>query len=227
LIHQNRAISGEGPSLSPIDARGKRVIILGGGDTGSDCLGTALRQGAAEVLQFELMPEPPATRATQTPWPHWPLQLRFSHAHEEGGRREWSFSTERFEGENGQVKRLMGRRLDWNEGRPCPTGTPHHFEADLVILALGFFGPEDSPLLKESSIRTDAQGRVAIDTNDMTSLQGVFAAGDIHRGASLIVWAIAEGRRMAKSVSAYLERRSMQIPPMHAISTITATEEHA
>ncbi|MBN8542529.1 MAG: glutamate synthase subunit beta [Deltaproteobacteria bacterium] len=197
LIQQNQSVSGEGPRQPKISASGKRVIILGGGDTGSDCLGTALRQGAKSVLQFEILQKPPLMRAKETPWPTWPMKLRTSHAHEEGGLREWGFMTTMFTGDGDSVQRLHGKSMELE--------TELQFDADLVLLAMGFSGPMANPLLNSCGAKVDARGKILVDEFNMTSIDGVFAAGDVNRGASLIVWAIAEGRKTATSISSYLE----------------------
>ncbi len=183
-----------------IDAHGKRVIILGGGDTGADCLGTAIRQGCASVMQFELLPKPPRERAETTPWPLWPLQLRTSAAHEEGTsincERRWGVLTTHFSGENGILSSLHGRDLE--------------VPADLVILALGFSGPNRKGLIESLQLKLDPRGNVLTDGNFETSHPKVFAAGDVHRGASLIVWAIAEGRKMAAVVDKRLKMLTLK-----------------
>ncbi|HEX9109219.1 MAG TPA: glutamate synthase subunit beta [Longimicrobiales bacterium] len=214
LTQQNRALEGfEVPEDQRISAAGKRVVVLGGGDTGSDCVGTALRQGALEVVQFELLPRPPEERDPSTPWPLYPMQLRSSHAHEEGGRREWSVSTTAFSGAQGQVERLhavrVARELD-ADGRARFVELPETIDVDasLVILALGFTGPERGGLLDELGVQLDLQGRVAVDALRRTSADSVFAAGDAKRGASLIVWAIREGRDTAAAVDAWLRARA-------------------
>lgn len=202
LREQNRWISGEQTGEqagSPITAEGKRVIILGGGDTGSDCLGTALRQGAKEVLQFEIQPRPPKTRAEHTPWPYWPMKLKASHAHEEGGRRHWSISTQAFLGENGDVRQLLAKRLSENGEIEEEVA----FDVDLVILALGFTGVRQEDLSSIPGLRFTARGEIETQ-NFATSVPGVYAAGDARRGASLIVWAIAEGRKMARVMEEHL-----------------------
>jgi glutamate synthase (NADPH/NADH) small chain len=207
LIQQNRR--GAGDEVAPsraIDASGKRVVVIGGGDTGSDCLGTAHRQGATEVVQLELLPQPPAERAAATPWPYWPMKLRTSHAHEEGGVREWSVMTTRLSGENGRVQRLHAVRVQPSAGggfEEMP-GTEFTLDADLVVLAMGFTGPAPSPLLDELGVERDARGAVRVGADHQTSVPGVFAAGDVHRGASLIVWAIREGRDAARGIGEYL-----------------------
>ena len=198
------------------DARDKRVIIIGGGDTGSDCAGTCLRQGARSVRQFELLPSPPPHRAPSTPWPLWPMQLRTSHAHEEGCDREWSVATVAFSGdENGRVKRIHAVRLDRQitaDGRSDymrVPGTEFEMEADLVLLAMGFTGPVKDKLLVDLAVGLDARGNVATDLAHRTNIPGVFAAGDARRGASLIVWAIREGRDAADSIDRWLREESM------------------
>jgi glutamate synthase (NADPH) small chain len=205
LTQQNKRNAGDGISEEPITAKGKRVVIIGGGDTGSDCLGTTHRQGCVEVHQFELLPEPPPQRAPVTPWPLWPMQLRTSHAHEEGCDRQWSVSTTRFSGRDGHVTKLHAQQVQFEKGRFTPIqGTEVEMEADLVLLAMGFTGPVKNGLLDSLGVKYDARSNVATDQNFMTNVAGVFAGGDVRRGASLIVWAIAEGRKMATAVDKYL-----------------------
>jgi glutamate synthase (NADPH) small chain len=205
LVQQNKRNAGDIITEEPITAKGKRVVIIGGGDTGSDCLGTTHRQGCLEVHQFELLPEPPPARAASTPWPLWPMQLRTSHAHEEGCDRQWSVSTTRFSGHNGHVTKLHAHRVTFENGRFLPMpGTEFEMAVDLVLLAMGFTGPVKNGLLDSLGVKYDARGNVAVDENYMTSVEGVFAGGDVKRGASLIVWAIAEGRKMAAGVDKYL-----------------------
>jgi glutamate synthase (NADPH/NADH) small chain len=187
---------------SPITAEGKHVVIIGGGDTGADCLGTAHRQGALSVTQLEIMPEPPATRAPSTPWPGWPLLFRTSSAHEEGGDRVFSVSTQRFSGESGAVQALELIEVD-AQFQPVP-GTERSIPAQLVLLAMGFTGPQTEGLLDDLGVEIDARGNVVRDDSWATTVPGVFVAGDMGRGQSLIVWAIAEGRGAAASVDAYL-----------------------
>jgi glutamate synthase (NADPH/NADH) small chain len=195
LTLQNRAT--EGDSVDVISARDKQVIIIGGGDTGADCLGTAHRQGARSVRQLELLPCPPDRRTAQNPWPTWPNILRVSSAHEEGGERHFAVATDHFSGTlDGRVARLHARQVD--------TGAPIEFEADLVLLAMGFVGPERNGLIDGLGIALTERGTVARDRNWMTSVPGVFATGDMQRGQSLIVWAIADGRSCARGVDAYL-----------------------
>lgn len=212
LPQQNKRIAGD--RLDPskeIVATGKKVVIIGGGDTGADCLGTSIRQGAISVHQFEIMPKPPATRSPLTPWPQWPLQLRTESSHEEGGVREWSVATTRFEGdENGYVKKIHAVRVG-----PPPTfepipGSEFSLDVDLVLIAMGFTGPVRSGLIEGLGVALDQRGNVA--TSDyMTSVPGVFAAGDMRRGQSLVVWAITEGRSAARAVDTYL-MGSTQLP---------------
>jgi glutamate synthase (NADPH/NADH) small chain len=205
LTQQNKRNAGDAISAEPITAKGKRVVIIGGGDTGSDCLGTAHRQGCVEVHQFELLPEPPPTRATVTPWPVWPMQLRTSHAHEEGCDRQWSVSTTKFTGHNGHVTKLHAHRVNFQNGKFTPVPeTDFEMDVDLVLLAMGFTGPVKNGLLDTLGVKYDARSAVAVDENFMTTVDGVFAAGDTKRGASLIVWAIAEGRKAAAGVERYL-----------------------
>jgi glutamate synthase (NADPH/NADH) small chain len=217
LAAQNRrleseAVAGASYPLSEqaFDARDRRVVIIGGGDTGSDCAGTCVRQGARSVRQFELLPQPPAGRAPTTPWPLWPMQLRTSHAHEEGCEREWSVATTAFSGENGNVQRLHAARLErkvFADGRTDfarMPGTEFELEADLVLLAMGFTGPVKSKLLVDLEVELDSRGNVATDHAHRTSVPGVFSAGDARRGASLIVWAIREGRDAAQGINEWL-----------------------
>jgi glutamate synthase (NADPH/NADH) small chain len=214
LTQQNRRLAGEAiaPELE-ISPRGKRVVIIGGGDTGSDCAGTALRQGAAAVTQFELMPQPPETRAGSTPWPLWPMQLRTSHAHEEGAERQWNTATTSFSGDRGVVRRLHTSRVVTDttaDGsmRVVPVaGSEARIDADLVLLAMGFTGAEDAPWLRALGVGRQRQV-IATNTNHETATPGVFAAGDARRGASLIVWAIREGRDAAAAIDHYLGARS-------------------
>ena len=189
----------------PITAKGKKVIIIGGGDTGADCLGTAHRQGAHSVHQFEIMPRPPDTRAESTPWPTYPLMFRVASAHEEGGERVYSVNTEKFLGEGGRVTGLRAHEVQMRAGKfEKIADTDFELDADLVLLAMGFTGPEREGLLADLSVELDQRGNVARDGEFMTSVPGVFVAGDMGRGQSLIVWAIAEGRAAAAGVDRYL-----------------------
>ena len=206
LVQQNQMNAGESPAGARITAKDKRVVIIGGGDTGSDCLGTVHRQGCKEAFQFELLPEPPPQRDASTPWPLWPMQLRTSHAHEEGCDRRWSVSTTKFSGENGRVSKLHAHRVSNEGGAFVPkTGTAFDMDVDLVLLAMGFTGPVKHGLLDSLGVRYDARGNVEADQHFMTSKAGIFAAGDTRRGASLIVWAIAEGRNAAAGIDAWLK----------------------
>jgi glutamate synthase (NADPH/NADH) small chain len=211
LTQQNRRCEGdEVPAGEIISAEGRHVVIIGGGDTGADCLGTAHRQGALSVSQFELMPRPPDTRAADNPWPLWPAIFRTSSAHEEGGDRIYSVSTERFEGDAaGHVAAIHAVRGEMvrESGRMRFVALPDSgfdVKADLVLLAMGFLGPERGTLLSDLGVKMTDRGNVWRDANWMTSEPGVFAAGDVQRGQSLIVWAIADGRSAARGVDAFL-----------------------
>src|SRR6201999_3980203 len=189
----------------PITAKGKKVIIIGGGDTGADCLGTVHRQGAASVHQFEIMPRPPDSRAESTPWPVYPLMFRVASAHEEGGERVYSVNTEYFAGSDGRVTGLRGHEVAMNAGKfEKVEGSDFELEADLVLLAMGFVGPEREGLLTDLGVEINERGNVARDADFATTGPGVFVAGDMGRGQSLIVWAIAEGRAAAAGVDRYL-----------------------
>ena len=203
LPQQNRRVAGE-QVPDQILATGKRVVIIGGGDTGADCLGTCHRQKAESVVQFEIMPMPPQERHATTPWPLWPLQLRTESAHEEGGVRDWAVATTEFTGDrNGNVKRLHALRVGPPpKFEPMP-GTEYTIDADLVLLALGFTGSVKQGMLEQLGVDLDARSNVAT-RNYMSSVPGVFAAGDMRRGQSLVVWAISEGRGAAKAVDDYL-----------------------
>ena len=205
LPQQNRRVAGDDVP-NQILATGKHVVIIGGGDTGADCLGTAHRQRPLSVHQLEILPEPPPERAPSTPWPLWPLMLRMESSHEEGGVREWAVSTTRFTGdEHGNVKRLHVVRVGPPpKFEPIP-GTEFSLDADLVLLALGFLGPVKNGMIEQLGVNLDARGNVATDGNYMASVAGVFAAGDIRRGQSLVVWAIAECRRAAQGMDRFLK----------------------
>ena len=216
LTQQNRLLAGQ--TIDPserISAEGKRVVILGGGDTGADCLGTALRQGAEVVHQFELLSEPPEKRRSNNPWPQWPMILRSSPAHEEGGVRDYDILTKSFTGRNGQLEQLHAVRLDWSQfdenGRPIMQeieGSEFDVDADLVLLAMGFLHPEHKGMVEDMALELDPRGNIKADENKMTSRPGVFTGGDASRGQSLVVWAIAEGREMARGVDSYLMGRT-------------------
>ena len=206
LPQQNRRCEGDAvPAEGAILAGGKRVVIIGGGDTGADCLGTSHRQGAAQVTQFELLPKPPDQRADSTPWPLWPMQLRVESSHEEGGTREWSVATTSFSGDaDGNVKQLHGVRVGGPPDFKPLAGTEFTLDADLVLLAMGFLGPVRGGMIESLGMKLDARGNVGTDERHMTSVDGVFAAGDMRRGQSLVVWAIAEGRKAARGIDAWL-----------------------
>jgi glutamate synthase (NADPH) small chain len=212
LPQQNKINSGE--TIDPathISAEGKRVVILGGGDTGADCLGTSHRQGAEAVYQYELLPEPPQERRDDNPWPQWPTVLRLSAAHEEGGVRDYNILTKAFTGSNGKVEKLHGVRIEWGapdaSGRPAMIeipGSEFEIETELVLLAMGFVHPEHGGMLDQLGVELDPRGNVKGDEHKMTSVPGVFTAGDMTRGQSLVVWAIAEGREAARGIDEYL-----------------------
>ena len=205
-----------------IHAKGKHVIILGGGDTGADCLGTAVRQGAKSIKQFELLPKPPDARGPDVaPWPYWPMIYRTSSAHEEAEAvispeiRDFSINTKAFSGEAGVVKKLHGIRLEWTKdpatGRPTMkeiAGSEFELDCDLCFLAMGFLGPEKDGAIDQLKLNLDNRGNVVVDENYMTNVPGVFAAGDMRRGQSLVVWAISEGRQAARGVDEFLMGRS-------------------
>jgi glutamate synthase (NADPH) small chain len=214
LPQGNRAALGE-TVKNQILATGKHVVIIGGGDTGADCLGTAIRQGAKSIKQFELLPQPPKERAAGNPWPQWPLIWRTSSAHEENDCREWSIETLNFSGDASGVKKLNGIKLNWKDGKPeRVAGSEFSIDAELVLLAMGFVGPEKPGMLDTLGVKYTERGNVWADENKMTSVPGVFVAGDMTRGQSLmtsvprvmslIVWAIAEGRNAAYGVDKYL-----------------------
>jgi glutamate synthase (NADPH/NADH) small chain len=212
LVQQNKRIGGE--ALEPsegIMASGKAVVVIGGGDTGSDCLGTALRQGAKTVYQCEILPKPPSERSASTPWPMWPTMLRRTHTGEEGGEQQWSVMTKRFMGEKGTVKRIhcaeveWERRLDGSLGTPKEkVGTDFELEADLVFLAMGYVGPGQNKMVESLAIERDARGNIKVDDQHMTNVNGVFVAGDMTQGQSLVVRAIADGRKAAQGIMTYL-----------------------
>lgn len=205
LTQSNRRCEGDTvPAEQAILATGKHVIVIGGGDTGADCVGTSHRQGAASVRQFELMPMPPADRAPTTPWPLWPLQLRVETSHEEGGERAWSLSTTHFTGSEGQVQALHAVQVGPPPKFEAIAGSETTFPADLVLLAMGFTGPARGGLVEGLGVALDPRGNVRTDERWMTSVPGVFATGDMQRGQSLVVWAIANGRKAARGVDEFL-----------------------
>ena len=211
LPQQNKRVAGDAVP-DQILATGKRVVILGGGDTGSDCLGTSNRQGAREVHQFELLPKPPESRTEDVaPWPYWPMILRSSSSHEEGVIRDWSLNTKRFSGDaDGNVRKLHGVRLEWikgADGRPQMQevpGSEFELECELVLLAMGFLGPERAGMLEQLGVDLDQRGNVKVGADYQSSVPGVFSCGDMRRGQSLVVWAIWEGREAARHVDASL-----------------------
>ncbi len=211
LTQQNRKGRGQEFSLEEtITAEGKNVVIIGGGDTGADCLGTAIRQRAARIMQFEIMPRPPDGRKNENPWPQWPSVFRISSAHEEGGTRDYNVSTKSFTGEDGRVASLNCVRVEWQptaEGRPLLAEVPGSefvIKADLVLLAMGFVHPQRHGLLDDLGVEYDGRGNVKTDVSMMTSVDGVFAAGDMQRGQSIVVYAIAAGRSCARSIDTFL-----------------------
>jgi glutamate synthase (NADPH) small chain len=209
LPQQNRRVSGE-PSdgAAPILADGKRVVVIGGGDTGSDCIGTAFRQGAASVVNFEILPEPPLRENKALTWPNWPLKLRTSSSHEEGAKRDFAVMTTRFSGTNGTVAKLHCARVD-DKFKAVP-GTEFELDADLVLLAMGFVHPVHEGMIKDLNLALDRRGNIAASTEDYkTSLDKVFTAGDMRRGQSLVVWAIREGRQAAHAVDKFLMGASL------------------
>jgi glutamate synthase (NADPH/NADH) small chain len=199
----------------PIDAKDRHVVIIGGGDTGADCLGTAHRQGAASVTQLEIMPAPPEARAESNPWPTWPLIMRTSSAHEEGGERVYQVTGTEFVGEDGHVTGLSIAEVGPPPGLEKLAGSERIIPADLVFLAMGFTGPERGGLVAELGLELDARGNVAADSHWATSRPGVFVCGDMTRGQSLIVWAIAEGRSAARAVDEALMGTSDLPAPIH------------
>ena len=219
LPQQNRRCEGDhlDPALD-IVADGKRVVIIGGGDTGADCLGTSLRQHPLSVHQFEIMPKPPAQRAASTPWPMWPMQLRTEAAHEEGGIRDWSINSVEFTGDaEGRVKQLHAVRVGPPpKFEPIP-GSEFTLDVDLVLLAMGFLGPERSGMIEQLGVALDSRGNVATNAEYRTSVENIFAAGDMRRGQSLVVWAISEGRRAAASVDRYLATIDEPVSQHHRV----------
>jgi glutamate synthase (NADPH/NADH) small chain len=208
---QNKRCEGDVvPDDKFITAKDKKVVIIGGGDTGADCLGTAHRQGAVSIMQFELLPQPPAQRAFDNPWPNWPNIFRTSSAHEEGGKREYCVQTKKFIGENGRVTKLQAVRLEFvddGSGRKKMIEVENsifEIEVDLVLLAMGFLGPERKGMLDQLGVAINERGNVTTNAEKMTSVPGVFAAGDMSRGQSLVVWAIREGRQAARFMDQYL-----------------------
>jgi glutamate synthase (NADPH/NADH) small chain len=215
LPYANRVQEGD-LIASPIDVAGARVVIIGGGDTGADCLGTAHRQGAAQIAQLEIMPKPPQARPDSTPWPTWPLVYRTSSAHEEGGERVFSVNTERFVDDgDGRVRALLVHEVEMVDGRfEKVEGTDQEIAADYVFLAMGFTGPESGWITEQFGVELDARSNVARDRQWSTNVEGVFVAGDMGRGQSLIVWAIAEGRACAAAVDEHLMGETLLPRPL-------------
>lgn len=212
LTQANRIAAGENiPGDKLIDAKGKNVVVIGGGDTGADCVGTAHRQGAKCVIQIEVLSEPPGCRTEDYPWPKYPMLLKTSTSHEEGGERHWSVLTRKFTGKNGRIAKLSCAKVEFvkQNGAACPAmkeipGTEFEIDADMAVLAVGFVSPEHNGLLNELGLEFDGRGNVKTDGQYMTSVKGVFSAGDMRRGQSLIVWAVLEGRLAARAVDIYL-----------------------
>jgi len=207
LTQQNKVVAGDSVP-DQVKATGKHVVVIGGGDTGSDCVGTSNRHGAASVAQFEIMPQPPEQENRTLTWPNWPIKLRTSSSHEEGCERDWAVVTKRFEGENGRVKKLIAARVEWKDGKMQEVpGSEFEMQADLVLLAMGFVSPVQT-LLEAFGVEKDARGNARASTDGegcyATSVPKVFAAGDMRRGQSLVVWAIREGRQCARAVDEFL-----------------------
>ncbi len=204
LPQQNQVNAGD-VLPEQIRATGKHVIVIGGGDTGSDCVGTSNRHGALSVTQIELMPRPPEHENKSLVWPNWPMKLRTSSSHEEGCSRDWSIATKEFIGSNGRVEKLRAIRVEWVDGKMGEVkGSEFELKADLVFLAMGFVSPMQK-MLEAFGIEKDGRGNAKANTDDYrTSVDRVFAAGDMRRGQSLIVWAIREGRQCARSVDEFL-----------------------
>jgi glutamate synthase (NADPH/NADH) small chain len=215
LAQQNRLVGGEPVSDEEhISAAGKNVVVIGGGDTGSDCIGTARRQGATAVVQLEILPEPPTTRSESTPWPQWPLRLRESSSHKEGALRRWSVDTIGFTGESDAVGQVQCVEVEWAfddaEGRVCPRrvdGSEFSVDADLVLIAMGFVAPTPCGVVEALGITKDPKGFIARDERHMTGVEGVFVTGDMRSGASLVVRAIGDGMQTAQRVMAYLSAK--------------------
>jgi glutamate synthase (NADPH/NADH) small chain len=212
LVQQNRRVSGEGlGDTQEILATGRNVIVIGGGDTGSDCVGTSIRQGAKNVVQIEIMPKPPEKVDKGSTWPEWPMKLRTSSSHQEGAVRDWAITTDQFIGEDGRVHALDAVRVEWkagDDGRLAMSpiaDTRQSLKAELVLLAMGFVHPTKEGMITDLGVGLDGRGNVEANTDDyQTSVAKVFTAGDMRRGQSLVVWAIREGRQCAAAVDEYL-----------------------
>ena len=211
LEQSNRRVAGDAIDGSEsVVATGKHVVVIGGGDTGSDCVGTSIRQGAKTVTQIELMPKPTLVRRPENPWPEWPQVLRTSSSQEEGCERDWAVMTKELVGTEGRVSGLRAQRIEVTGGQMRPLDGPlTELPADLVLLAMGFTGPEKSVLADDLGLARDARGNIASDPSGATNVPGIFTAGDCNRGQSLVVWAIADGRRVAASVDAYLKNSAL------------------
>jgi glutamate synthase (NADPH/NADH) small chain len=213
LTQQNKVVKGDTiPEDEIIRAYDKNVVVIGGGDTGSDCVGTANRQGAKSITQLELLPKPSEHRTDKEPWPLWPKLLKISSSHEEGCERMWNVSTKRFKGEKGMVKKLTAAKVEWTTGKDGKQvmievpGSEFELDAELVLIAMGFVHPVHAGLVQDLKIELDARGNIKIDENCMTSINGIFSAGDSSRGASLVVYAIQDGRLAAAGINKYLAR---------------------
>jgi len=212
LRHGNRMVSGEDSFDAGMDAKGKHVVVIGGGDTGSDCVGTANRQGAAKVVQIEILPKLPEKRPANQPWPQFPRLFKTTSSHEEGVAQDYEVNTKAFVAKDGKLSALECVRVEWDmsSGKPVMkeiAGSEFRIEADMAILALGFLGAEKSPMLEQLGIALSPQGLVGADSEYMTGVPGVFAAGDMRRGQSLIVWGFQEGQLAAESVDRWLAKR--------------------
>lgn len=212
LTQQNEINSGKKIDLgNQINAKDKDVVIIGGGDTGADCLGVAIRQGAKKIYQLELMPKPPKGRTEKMPWPYWPMILRYNSSHEEGGEREWSVGTKYFSGQNGAVSEIHCIKLEWmDDGNGVMTmkeveGSEFVISTELVLFAMGFMHPERDGLIKKLGVELDKRGNVRTDNKNCTNIKGVFTAGDMHTGQSLVCKAIADGRLVSKTIDDYLK----------------------
>lgn len=209
LKQQNRRVSGKEIEATEINAKDKVVLVLGGGDTGSDCIGTAIRQGAKSVYQYEIMPKPPVDRDDTMPWPSYPRTLKTTTSHEEGCNRDWNVTTRKLTGEDGRVTTLHASKVEWTRNEKGMQmvevpGSEFELKVDLVILAMGFLHPQHEGLLTDLALDFDGRGNVLVDDNSMTKIKGIFAAGDMKRGQSLVVWAIYEGRLVTKNIDKYL-----------------------
>jgi len=213
LTQQNRRVAGDSlDERAAILATGKHVVVIGGGDTGSDCVGTSIRQGAASVTQIELMPKPPLSRMPSNPWPEWPQIMRTSSSQAEGAERDWAVSTRAFRGASGRVTGLDAMRVAFEGRKMVPiAGSEFCLPCELVLLAMGFTGPESGGIIDQLGVELNERGNVKTAADGSTSAPGVFAAGDVARGQSLVVWAIAEGRRVADGVGLWLDRNRVAV----------------